>query len=115
MSKAAKIESTPEAWESGALGQDENYVQAVDLNEEEINKSLELQLISIRLQKSLIEDFKNIAAIHGLGYQPLMRQVLNRFAESEKKRILKERSCELERENSSQPENELDEKHANCG
>ena len=38
----------------------------------------------------LIEDFKMIAALHGLGYQPLMRQTLRRFADAEKKRLLQE-------------------------
>ena len=45
-------------------------------------------MISIRLSKSLIEDFKNIASIHGLGYQPLMRQALERFADGEKRMLL---------------------------
>ncbi len=49
---------------------------------------LELQPISIRLQKSLIEDYKLIAKLIGTGYQPLMRQVLTRFAEAEKKGII---------------------------
>ncbi|MCK3671218.1 hypothetical protein [Photorhabdus noenieputensis] len=31
-----------------------------------------------------------IADLNGLGYQPLIRQVLNRFADSEKKRVLAE-------------------------
>ncbi|MGH8119699.1 MAG: hypothetical protein ACRESK_03685, partial [Gammaproteobacteria bacterium] len=31
--------------------------------------------------------FKSIAKILGTGYQPLMRQILTRFVESEKKRM----------------------------
>jgi hypothetical protein len=42
------------------------------------------------LQKSLIEDFKAIASLNGIGYQPLMRQILKRFVDCEKKRIIKE-------------------------
>jgi hypothetical protein len=50
-----------------------------------------MQLISIRLQKSHIDDFKTIAAFHNnIGYQTLMLQVLRRFAISESKRILSE-------------------------
>lgn len=91
-----KIEGTPEAWESGDLGREEEYVRvSKGVNEDALNAAAELQPISIRLQKSLIEDFKMIADIHGIGYQPLIRQVLKRFADSEKKRILREKSAEM--------------------
>jgi hypothetical protein len=82
-----------DAWEQGALGQSEDHAEVVELSLEEekaIDEAIGLQMISIRLQKSLIEDFKFIAEIHGLGYQTLMRQILCRFAESEKKRLLQE-------------------------
>jgi len=46
----------------------------------QIDSSLGLQQISIRLQKTLIEDFKKLAATQGLGYQPLMRMVLTDYA-----------------------------------
>lgn len=85
------IEDTDEAWLSGELGNDEAFAAAAPDNAELlINEHLDLQPISIRLEKSLIEDFKLIAALHGLGYQPLMRQTLKRFADCEKKRILRE-------------------------
>jgi predicted DNA binding CopG/RHH family protein len=97
MSKHEKILSTDEAWESGQLGEDLEHAEAfkgnIDLH---IDEALELQSISIRLQKSLIDDFKDIAALNGIGYQPLMRQVLTRFADCEKKRILRERVSEME-------------------
>lgn len=84
------IESTDEAWMSGQLGRDEEFV-AVAPNDAEaqVNDHLELQPISIRLEKSLIEDFKLIASLNGIGYQTLMRQVLKRFADCEKKQILR--------------------------
>lgn len=97
MSKRPKIPASDEAWDNGELGRDEEFVKrAPERAEEEarIDKSLDLQLISIRLQKSLIEDFKYIAELHGIGYQPLMRQVLKRFADCEKKDILRERAIE---------------------
>lgn len=85
------IEDTEEAWLSGELGSDEEFAAAAPESAESIiNDHLDLQPISIRLEKSLIEDFKLIAAMHGLGYQPLMRQTLKRFADCEKKRILRE-------------------------
>lgn len=91
-----KIPDTEEAWLSGELGTDEEFVAvAPDDAESIINDQLDLQPISIRLEKSLIEDFKLIAAMHGLGYQPLMRQSLKRFADCEKKRILREAAAEM--------------------
>jgi hypothetical protein len=50
-----------------------------------------------RVEKSLIEDLKAIARINGLGYQPLMRQILTRFAEAEKRQMLMERALEGEK------------------
>lgn len=91
-----KIKGTPEAWDNGDLGRDEEFVRvSKSVSEEALNAAAELHPISIRLQKSLIEDFKMIADIHGIGYQPLIRQVLKRFADSEKKRILREKSAEM--------------------
>lgn len=91
-----KIPDTEEAWLSGELGMDEEFVAvAPDDDESLINDQLDLQPISIRLEKSLIEDFKLIAAMHGLGYQPLMRQSLKRFADCEKKRILREAAADM--------------------
>ena len=93
-----KIEGTIEAWDSRQLGADEAYVAVADVDEAAIDESLGLQMISIRLQKSLIDDFKQIAKLHGIGYQPLMRQVLSRFAESEKKLLLNKAVAQMERE-----------------
>ena len=94
-----KIAGTTEAWESRELGQDEEFVQiARDVNEKLIDDSLELQMISIRLQKSLIDDFKKLAQIYGIGYQPLIKQALKRFAEGEKKSLLRKVAAKLEEE-----------------
>ena len=91
-----RVPGTDDAWESGQLGRDEEFVKRAEENlEAQIDEALSLQLISIRLQKSLIEDFKNIATLNAIGYQPLMRQVLKRFVDCEKKRILRERAAEL--------------------
>ena len=44
-----------------------------------LNDALGMQAISIRLPKEMIEAYKLIAAHHGVGYQPLMRDVLQRL------------------------------------
>lgn len=84
---ANKIKSTPEAWESGELGEDEKHAEKAKVDENALDEALELQMISIRLQKSLIDDLKNFALLEGLGYQPLIRRVLQRFVDGEKKMI----------------------------
>lgn len=88
MDNTPKIEGTAEAWESGALGRDPAHAKRAPRElEQQVDDALGLQAISIRLSKELIEDFKFIAKMHGVGYQPLMRDALKRFAESEYKRI----------------------------
>ena len=90
MTRKIKIPDTDEAWDSLQLGNDEAHVKKYEGDDVEalIDDALDLQPISIRLQKSLIEDFKLIGSLHGVGYQPLMRQALKRFADAEKKRLL---------------------------
>jgi vacuolar-type H+-ATPase subunit C/Vma6 len=99
MTDVQKIEDTIEAWESGALGNDERFVRKVSADvQKEIDDTLGLQAISIRLPKELIEQFKLIAKIHGMGYQPLMREALKRFASSEIKVILTQMANESKKE-----------------
>jgi hypothetical protein len=91
MSKAntQKIPSTDQAWESGELGTSEAHAkQATASLQDEIDSSLGLQAISIRLPKQLIDAYKLIAAHHGIGYQPLMRDILQRFAPEGLKEVL---------------------------
>lgn len=91
MSDEAKIPGTDEAWEEGKLGREEKHVKvAEDGLKARVDEALGLQLISIRLQKSLIDDFKYIAELNSIGYQTLMRQILQRFADGEKNRLLRE-------------------------
>lgn len=84
-----KIEGTIEAWENGDLGCDEEFARVTN-DSEEIDKALGLQMISIRLDISLIDDLKAIADLQGIGYQPLIRTVLHRFTNAEMKRIARD-------------------------
>jgi uncharacterized protein (DUF4415 family) len=85
---ATKIQSTSEDWENGRLGRDEAHAQSAPHElTRQVDESLGLQMISIRLQKELIEDYKRIAEFYGVGYQPLMRDALKRFAEAEFKKM----------------------------
>ncbi len=87
--KIKTIEGSNEAWDSRKLGNDEKYVKTVKLDETMINEALKLKMISIRMQESLIDDMKMIGEIHGIGYQPLIRQIIKRFVECEKKELLR--------------------------
>jgi len=95
MAKTDKVHASTEAWESGKLGRDEKYARRADVSvEKALDEALGMQMISIRLQKKLIEGLKCIAQTHGIGYQPLIRQILTRFAVAEMKQILRDRLAE---------------------
>ena len=84
-----KIESTDEAWDERRLGaSDEHVVVAADEHAFALDDALELQSISIRLPKQMIDQYKLIAHFHGVGYQPLMRDVMSRFVPGALREIL---------------------------
>lgn len=85
------IEDEIEKWESGELGTDPEFAKKSNaLTSAIIEDACDLKAISIRLEKSLIDDFKAFSRIYGVGYQPLIRQVLTRFAEGEKRMLFKQ-------------------------
>lgn len=90
--KTQKVEGSIANWENELLGNDEQFAAiAEDVTSESVDDMLALQMISIRLQKSMIQDLKNIAKINNLGgYQPLIRRVLERFIEAEMKAIARD-------------------------
>ncbi|HMX46144.1 MAG TPA: CopG family antitoxin [Candidatus Obscuribacter sp.] len=68
-----------ELWETKQLGADPKYARPVSREKcKEIDDSLGLQAISIRLQKELVEQIKELAKRDGIGYQPYIRQLLTR-------------------------------------
>ena len=74
------IKDTDQAWDDRSLGADEAHVSVADTTHQDaLEAALGLQAISIRLPKDLIKSYKLIADFHGVGYQPLMRDVLHRF------------------------------------
>ena len=91
-----------EQWENGALGRDENFVQKSGRTRQDLDEKLALQAISIRLQKELIQDLKDIAQINGLGYQTLVKQILNRFVVAEKNMMAREKMKELKEQQSDE-------------
>jgi predicted DNA binding CopG/RHH family protein len=86
-----KIVGTDEAWDSRELGADiEHAVLASDADMKAVNEAFNLQPISIRLPKTVIDDFKTIAQVSGVRYQSLMKEALARFADCEMKRLARE-------------------------
>lgn len=90
----SKIEGNTEAWETGLLGQEEGFAEVVKIDDQIIDDGLELQMISVRMQKNLLDELKMIASLYGIGYQPLMKQILRRFVDCEKKQILRQVASE---------------------
>lgn len=71
-------------WENGELGRSDEYVAVAPESESnELDSSLAMKLVSIRLPIPLIETLKAIASHHGIAYQPMIRDLLIRFARSE--------------------------------
>ena len=95
MSYRETIESTKEEQDSRELSATEEFVTLAPEDVQALTDKHHLQPVSIRLEKSLIEDFKLIASMYGIGYQPLMRHILKRFADSEKKQILREAATKM--------------------
>lgn len=85
---AGNIADTPDAWESGILGMDKKYA-AVASKElaDQIDDALGLQMISIRLDKELIDTFKLLSGKYQMGHQPLMREALRQFVDTEIKLV----------------------------
>lgn len=85
----SKIRGSAENWETGKLGlSHENAALASAEETAAIERAVGMQLISMRLPRTLIDTLKEIAKHHGIGYQPMVRDLLTRFAVSEIKVIL---------------------------
>lgn len=90
--KNSKVEQERCAWEAGELGNSAAHAeQSSPEHDKAVDDAMGLQMISIRLPKSLIEDLKYFAEREGLGYQPLIRRVLLRWTSHEYKLAAQER------------------------
>lgn len=89
MSNTQTIKGTAEAWESGKLGVSAEHTRRVSSAvAQQIDDVLGLQAISIRLPKTTIQAYKDVAEIHGVGYQPLMREAICRWVDAEIKGLI---------------------------
>lgn len=82
-------ERLDEQWESGALGRDADHVRRASADvEAELDRTLAMKLVTMRLPVPMIDALKAIATFHGIGYQPMIRDLLGRFIKSEVPTIL---------------------------
>lgn len=82
-------EANNEKWENGEYGRsDEHVVVASGSIHESFNQGMAMKLVSIRLPATLIETLKMIAEHHEIAYQPMVRDLLTRFARSELQQIV---------------------------
>jgi len=90
MKNTHSIKSKPdseEAWENRELGASEAHVRKVSSRREKaVDETLGLTMISIRLQKDIINELKQLAHNAGIGYQPYIRQLLTQHVQGKKKR-----------------------------
>ena len=90
-------DTTPCPWETRELGADAEYAQAVsDEQTQGLDAALGLKMISLRLPEEMINAYKLIASHHGVGYQPLMRDILQRFVKEGLIEVMKAQSQKSE-------------------
>lgn len=78
---------TTDQWASGALGRSEEFVAVSQEESDALDQATAMKLVTMRLPIPLIETLKAIALHHGIAYQPMVRDLLTRFAISEIKTI----------------------------
>lgn len=100
VTRADELLADADRWgPAGDLGNAAEHADAAaDGERAAVDAALGLQMISIRLQRQLLADLKQIAEHHGIGYQPMIRDLLSRFAASEIRTILRSRLETLERD-----------------
>ena len=93
MKDTAKIQSESTKWDTGELGRDAKFVrQSSEEMSDKVEDALNLQPITVRLQKKLIEDLKIIATTQGLGYQPMVRMILTQYVQQHSQVLKKQRA-----------------------
>jgi len=82
-------DGTFRVWENGTFGESLEYAQLSHTSYSlKVDEAASLQMISIRLDKSLIEDLKSMASRKGIEYQPLIRKILDHFVYKEPEEFL---------------------------
>jgi predicted DNA binding CopG/RHH family protein len=101
------IPASDEAWDDETLGADPASMKVADkATVDALDAAAGTQLISIRMHKSMVDAFKVIAAANkGIGYQTLMKQILQRFIDGEMKRVWNDHLEQLAEKRGRSPKN----------
>jgi len=84
-----KIIGTDQAWDNRELGASLEHAKQADAQDQNaLDAALGLAPISIRLPREMVDAYKLIASHHGIGYQPLMRDVLQRYIKEGLKEVM---------------------------
>lgn len=76
----AAFEQESAKWDAKEFGaSQEHAVKASNQALEDLHEAAGMKAVSIRMPIEMIQAYKYIAAHHGIGYQPLMRDILQRF------------------------------------
>lgn len=93
-----RIEASADDWgPAGSFGNDPKHVVRAE-ESMNVDEALGLHPISIRFPKELVRDLKAIAQLNGMGYQPLIRAVCQRFVDAEKRAIQRDRATRRQQE-----------------
>jgi predicted DNA binding CopG/RHH family protein len=85
--KLDELTADHERWDNHIASAEHTQFVSED-EEKEIDAALGLQPISLRLRKTLIEQFKAFAKLEGIGYQPMMRLVLTEYARQNEHKLV---------------------------
>ncbi|MBU6455458.1 MAG: hypothetical protein KGS72_27045 [Cyanobacteria bacterium REEB67] len=80
-----KIKDDSELWESGQLGASPEHMQPAPAElEKEIDDAMNVEAVTIRLDKALVADLKNLAKDDELAFQAFLRKVLTGYRDCRK-------------------------------
>lgn len=114
----AKEKHAVDPWEAGELGCDIAHARRAPAEvEAAVDQALAMKLVTMRLPIPMLDALKAIASFHGIGYQPMIRDLLGRFIKSEVPTILNamQQQAEASEPEKTAPVDSFMEKHSACG
>lgn len=86
--KLDELSADHERWDNRELGASERHTRILsDEDEKFIDDGLGLQLVSIRLNKTLIEQLQGLSKLEDFGCEALIRQVLTKYAKDNEHKL----------------------------
>lgn len=86
--EAAQFDADSELWDSKQLGASPEHARRASKEQQRaLDEATGLQLCTFRIQKTIVEQLKQLAKIEGSGYQPLMRKVITQYVRENKHKL----------------------------